>query len=94
MNPSFIVTFLLFVAIVIAAVQNSMPLNVKVLAWEIQMSSAALIFYSSLAGGVIVSMLTLPKLIKKSHRLKILNRELADLRKKMDVLGNTPTEAS
>ncbi|MDA8137614.1 MAG: LapA family protein [Desulfobacteraceae bacterium] len=80
---SLIVTFLLFVAIIIAAIQNSTPVNLKLLAWEVQMSAAALIFYSFLAGGVIVSILTLPKLMKKSHRVKAMNREINNLNEKM-----------
>ena len=48
MYLSLIITFLLLLVIIITAIQNSMPLEVKFIAWNDQMSLTALIFYSSL----------------------------------------------
>ena len=83
MYLSLIITFLLFLVIIIAGIQNSMPLDLKFLVWDLQMSITALIFYSSMIGGAIVAILTLPKLVKKSLHVKSLNREIHRLKEKM-----------
>jgi uncharacterized integral membrane protein len=91
---SLIVTFLLLLMIFITAIQNSMPLDFKFLAWHFQISITALIFYSSLIGGLIVAVLTLPKLVKKSLRERSTNREIQKLKgnilelEKRDVSGS------
>jgi uncharacterized integral membrane protein len=61
MYLSLIITFLLLLGIIIAGVQNATPLELKFIAWKLQMSLTALIFYSSLFGGSIVAVLALPK---------------------------------
>ncbi len=86
MYISLITTFLLFLVIVIAAIQNSMLLDLKFLTLEFQMSLAALVVYSSLIGGMIVMILTLPKLIRKSHRVRKSNKEIHALQEKMVVM--------
>jgi uncharacterized integral membrane protein len=82
-----IITFLLFLVIIIASLQNSMPLDMKFITWNIQMSFAALVLYSSLIGGAIVAILTLPKLVKKSLHVRSLNREIHKLKENMTDLG-------
>jgi uncharacterized integral membrane protein len=82
-----IITFLLFLVIIITGIQNSMPLGVKFIFWNLQMSITALIFYSSLIGGAIVAILTLPRMVKKSLQLKSLNREINKLKKEMIEAG-------
>jgi uncharacterized integral membrane protein len=77
-----IITFLLLLAIVITSIQNSMPLEVKFIAWNHQMSLTALIFYSSLLGGTVVALLTLPKLVRKSLQVRRLNKEIDTLKQK------------
>ena len=80
MYLSLIVAFLLILGIIIPAIQNSMPLELKFITWNLQMSFTALILYFSLIGGVIVAVLTLPKLVRKSLDIRRLNREIYKLR--------------
>jgi uncharacterized integral membrane protein len=82
MYLSLIITFLLLLVIIITAIQNSMPLDFKFLTWNFQISVTALIFYSSLLGGAIVAVLTLPKLAKKSLNIRKLHREIYKLKEK------------
>jgi len=63
---SLIITFLLLLGLVITSLQNSMPLELKLITWNFQMSFAALTLYSSLIGGAIVAVPALPKLVRKS----------------------------
>ena len=79
---SLIIIFLLILVILIPGIQNSMPLDLKFITWDLQMSVAALIFYASMIGGAIVAILTLPKLVNKSLHLRRLNRELHKLSEK------------
>jgi len=83
MYLSLIITFLLLLGIIITSLQNSMPLELKFITWNLQMSSTALIFYSSLIGGAIVSVLALPKLVRKSLDVRSLNREIYKLKGKI-----------
>ena len=84
---SIIITFLLFLVIIIAGIQNSMPLDLKFFIWDLKMSITALIFYTSVFGGAIVAILTLPKLVKISLRVRSLNREIHKLKEEMTSLG-------
>ena len=83
MYLSLIITFLLLLGLVIASLQNSMPLELKLITWNLQMSFADLILYSSLIGGAIVAVLALPKLVRKSLDVRTLNREIYKLKKKI-----------
>ena len=78
---SLIITFLLLLGLVITSLQNSMPLELKFITWNLQMSFAALTLYSSLIGGAIVAVLTLPKLVRKSLDVRSLNGEIYKLKK-------------
>ena len=80
MYLSLIITFLLILVIIVTAIQNSMPLDFKFLAWTFRLSITALIVYSSLLGGAIVAILTLPKLAKKSLHARSMNKEIHKLR--------------
>ena len=91
MYLSLIIIFLLFLVISITGIQNSMPLDLKFLTWNLQMSSTALIFYSSVIGGAIIAVLTLPKLVKKSLHVRSLNREIHKLKENMTELGKEHT---
>lgn len=91
---SLIITFLLLLAIVITSIQNSMPLEVKFIVWNYQMSLTALIFYSSLLGGAVVAVLTLPKLVRKSLEVRRLNREMFKANEKMTELQQVPVKGS
>jgi uncharacterized integral membrane protein len=80
---SLIVTLLLLLGLVITSLQNSMPLDLKLITWNLQMSFAALMLYSSLIGGAIVAVLALPKLVRKSLDVRSLNREIYKLKKRI-----------
>ena len=82
MYLSLIITFLLLLVIIVTAIQNSMPLDFKFFTWPFQTSITALIVYSSLMGGAIVAILTLPKLAKKSLHARSMNKEIHQLREK------------
>lgn len=79
---SLIITFILLLVIIVTAIQNSMPLDFKFFTWHFQISITALIFYSSLIGGAIVAILTLPKLAKKSLHARSMNKEIHKLKEK------------
>ena len=81
MYLSLIITFLLVLVVIITAIQNSMPLDFKFFALNLQMSITALIIYSSLIGGAIVAVLALPKLVRKSLDVRSLNRKVYKLKK-------------
>jgi uncharacterized integral membrane protein len=83
MYISLVITFVLLLVIIITGIQNGMPLDIKFFTWDLQMSFAALIFYSSIIGGAIVAILTLPKLVKKTLHVRRLNREIHKLKEKM-----------
>ena len=83
MYLSLIITFLLLLGLVITSLQNSMPLDLKFITWNLQMSITALILYSSLIGGAIVAILALPKLVRKSLDVRKLNREIYKLKGKI-----------
>jgi uncharacterized integral membrane protein len=91
---SLIITFLLFLVIIIAGIQNSMPLDLKFFTWNLQMSITALIFYSSVIGGAIVAILILPKLVKKSLNVRSLKREVHKLKENMTALGKEQADGS
>ena len=78
---SLTVTFLLLLGLVIISLQNSMPLELKFIIWNLQMPLTALVLYSSLIGGAIVAVLALPKLVRKSLDVRSLNREILRLQK-------------
>ena len=80
---SLTVTFLLLLGLVIISLQNSMPLGLKFITWNLQMPLTALILYSSLIGGAIVAVLALPKLVRKSLDVRSLNREIYKLKKRI-----------
>lgn len=75
-----IVTILLLSGLTIVGVQNSIPVELEFFIWKFQMSLAAVIFYSSLFGGAIVAVLTVPKMVSKHLKVKNLNKELYKLK--------------
>jgi len=75
------VAFLFLLGLVITSLQNSMPLELKFITWNFQMSLTALILYSSLIGGAIVAVLALPKLVRKSLDVRNLRREISNKNK-------------
>ncbi|MBN1277164.1 MAG: LapA family protein [Deltaproteobacteria bacterium] len=92
---SLIIIFILFLVIIIAGIQNSMPLELKFFIWDIKMSITALIFYSSVIGGAIIAIMTLPRLVKKSLHVRGLKWEMEKLKKEIsetdkEHAGNLP----
>jgi uncharacterized integral membrane protein len=69
MYLSLMITFLLLL-LIITGIQNSMPLDVKFFAWDLQMSFTAVIFYSSMIGGAIMRLLTLGQAREKTPSCK------------------------
>jgi uncharacterized integral membrane protein len=80
---SLIITILLLLGIIITSLQNSMPLVLKFITWNLQVSSTALILCSSLIGGAIVAVLALPKLVRKSLDVRSLNKKIHTLKEKI-----------
>jgi len=83
MYLSLIITFLLILGIIIPSVQNIMPLELKFITWNLQMSATALILYSALIGGAIVAVLILPKLMRKTLDVRSLKKEIYKLKGKI-----------
>jgi uncharacterized integral membrane protein len=83
------VMFLLLLGLVITSLQNSMPLELKFITWNLQMSLTALILYSSLIGGAIVAVLALPKLVRKSLDARSFKKDIYKLKKRIVELENT-----
>lgn len=94
MYLSLIITFLLLLGVIVAGIQNSMPIELKFFVWKFQLSLMALIFYSSLIGGAVVAVLTLPKLASKSLKVRRLNKENYELKKRAVELEKDHEEES
>ena len=80
MYLSLIITFILLLGIIVAIIQNSMPLELKFITWKLQISLPVLIIYSSLIGGAIIAVLTLPKLVNKYLKVRTLNKKIYGLK--------------
>ena len=83
MYLSLIITFLLLLVIIITAIQNSMPLDFRFLAWNFRTSSTTLILFSAVIGAAIVVVLALPRLVKKSFHARSMGREIHELKKEV-----------
>ncbi|MFC1883209.1 lipopolysaccharide assembly protein LapA domain-containing protein [Thermodesulfobacteriota bacterium] len=86
MYVTFISVFILILMIVIIALQNNKVMELKFISWQFEMSITALIFYSAIIGGAIVSIITLPKLVSKSFKIRSLNKGINTLKKKTEGL--------
>jgi uncharacterized integral membrane protein len=82
MYLSLIITFLLLLCIIVAGIQNSMSIELEFFTWNLHLPLMALIFYSSLMGAGIVAVLALPKLASKSLKVRRLNNEIYELKKR------------
>jgi putative membrane protein len=91
---SLIIMFLLLLGIIVASIQNSVSLDLKFFTWNLQLSLAALIFYSALIGGAIVAILTLPKLASKYLKIRSLKKEIDELKRKTFELEKQREEKS
>ena len=86
MYISIISIFILILATVILALQNSTTLELSFLTWKFEMSFVTLVFYSEVVGGAIIAIIILPKLVSKSFKVKSLNRGINSLKKKTEGL--------
>jgi len=89
---SLIVAFLLLLVVVIGSIQNTVPLDLKFITLQLQIPLSYVIFYSSVLGGAIVAVLTLPKLVSKYLRVRSLNKRLNELKKRTLELEKTTME--
>ncbi|MFP3927821.1 MAG: lipopolysaccharide assembly LapA domain-containing protein [Desulfobacteraceae bacterium] len=78
-----IVTFLLLMGLVIAAIQNTAPVEFRFMMWTLELSITALIFYSAVLGGAIVAVLSLPKLARHYLRNRSFRRETGELKERL-----------
>lgn len=83
MYISLIIVFLLLLLIIVTGAQNSVPLELKFIAWKLQTSLTALTFYSSIVGAAIVAVLTLPKLVSKYLKVRELTKKISGLKKEI-----------
>ena len=91
---SLIIMFLLMLVIIVASIQNSISLDLKFFTWNLQLSLAALMFYSALIGAAIVAILTLPKLVSKYLKIRSLKKEIDELKRKTPELEKQQEERS
>jgi uncharacterized integral membrane protein len=81
-----ILSFLMILGITIFALQNGLPLEVRFLVWGFKTSLIAVILGSVLIGATIVSIFSLPLLIKKHFREKRLAKQIREIEKKSQEL--------
>jgi len=91
---SLIITFLLLLVIIVASIQNSISLDLKFFTWKLQLSLAALVFYSAVIGAAIVAILTLPKLVSRYLKVRSLKKEIEGLKRKTLELERLQEERS
>jgi uncharacterized integral membrane protein len=77
-----IVTFLILLIIIIAAIQNNMTADINFITWKFTLTLSALMVYSAILGAAIMAVLTLPKLAMKHLKVRRLNKEIVELKKK------------
>lgn len=77
-----IVTFLILLTIIIAAIQNNTTAEISFITWQFTLTLGALMVYLSILGAAIVAVLTLPKLAMKHLKVRRLNKEIVELKKK------------
>jgi putative membrane protein len=83
-----ILSFLMILGITVFALQNGVPLEVNFLLWGFKTSLIAIILGSVLIGAIIVSIFSLPLLIKKHFHEKRLAKQISELEKKSQELEN------
>lgn len=83
MYLSLIVTFLLLLVLVIASIQNTIPLEIRFILWKLQMSITGLVFYSAVVGAAVVAVLTLPSLASKHMKMRKLKKKISNLEEDM-----------
>ena len=77
-----IVTFLILLIIIIAAIQNNITADLNFITWKFTLTLSALMVYCAILGAAIMAVLTLPKLAMKHLKVRRLNKEIVELKKK------------
>ena len=80
-NLSIIFSLLILFCLFVAGFQNNAPLQIEFAWWNLQMSLAATIFWSAVAGAAIIALLSLPKLAQKVLEARRLRKEVKRLEK-------------
>lgn len=76
-----IIGFVILLCIVIAGLQNGLPLQFKFLLWDLQTTVTAMLFWAAVAGALVVAVISLPKLAAKSMESRRLHKEVDRLEK-------------
>ena len=77
-----IITFLIVLVIVIAAIQNNAMVNISFITWKCTLALSAIMVYFAILGAAIMAVLTLPKLAMKHLKVRRLSKEIAALKKR------------
>jgi uncharacterized integral membrane protein len=80
MYISVIIALLLLLGLIISSLQNTITVELNCIFWRLQMSIAAIILWSSIFGGTIVAVVTLPKVVSTYLKVKTLNKQLSRLK--------------
>jgi uncharacterized integral membrane protein len=76
---SMMVSFLILLCLVVAGAQNAIPVQIKFVAWTMDMSLSSLLLWAAAAGAGIVGFLSIPKLSTKSLQARRLRKEVRRL---------------
>jgi len=77
-----IITFLIVLVVIVAAIQNNATADIHFITWKLTLTLSALMVYFSILGAAIVAVLTLPKLAMKHLKVRRLTKEIVQLKKK------------
>ena len=76
-----IISFLIILVIIIAAIQNNASADISFITWKFTLTLGALMVYFSILGAAIIAVLTLPKLAMKHLKVRRLKKEIVKLKK-------------
>jgi len=76
-----IISFLIILVIIIAAIQNNASADISFITWKFTLTLGALMVYFSILGAAIIAVLTLPKLAMKHLKVRRLKKEIVELKK-------------
>jgi uncharacterized integral membrane protein len=77
-----IITFLFILVIIIAAIQNNITTEISFITWKFTLTLSSLMVYCSILGVAIMAVLALPKLAMKHLKVRRLNKEIIELKKR------------
>jgi len=82
MQLSLLVSFIGILVLVVASVQNAVPVELSLFAWTFQTSLNTLIALSGLVGAGAAGALLLPRLVKKHMTMRRLKKDLSREKKR------------